>query len=448
MNIKNQSSEIVLDSGRKQIDLLENSLYLHNFVGNYQEISENFTRVDISLMDLLWSKIISQQKREEQNIYNILGINGIDQLNEKYLEAGGQSDFLTATARDLISQASKNALEDLSGRTSQKKVNSLSSSVGTTLEEMIDEYTTEDEELAKALKKGLGEKTAKILLNLQKSKEKPKNMNDYIKRASKAISAQFRGDILEIETGVVMARVIDELTGKRGNVTFTGTVKNAQGKQIKADHTVNINEDITFGISEKNYMPMPDGSVEVSLHSSGSLENFYRLVDEMSINGRNKMNLKAIQKIISKFREPDFKYHLINQAAFEGTKNIASTDVGANIIDFVKTCLPLFIGAQFKIKGDTTNVDFFNINGKLIPVSVIMEDIYNGGTLTGQRIGLYSNYEVPWLDMLHEKTSAPVENGEYYTAPATKIGSIHGNKLYKEINVGTIHLKVALANLK
>ena len=108
----------------------------------------------------------------------------------------------------------------------------------------------------------------------------------------------------------------------------------------------------------------------------------------------------------------------------------------------------MFIGAQFKIKGDTTNVDFFNINGKLIPVSVIMEDIYNGGTLTGQRIGLYSNYEVPWLDMLHEKTSAPVENGEYYTAPATKIGSIHGNKLYKEINVGTIHLKVALANLK
>lgn len=448
MNIKNQSSEIVLDSGRKQINLLENSLYLHNFVGNYQEISENFTRVDISLMNLLWSKIINQQKREEQKIYDVLGISSVDQLNEKYLEAGGQTDFLTATARDLISQASKNALEDLSGRTSQKKASSLSSAVGATLEEMIDEHTAGDKELANALKKGLGEKTAKILLNLQKSKEKPKNMNDYIKRASKAISAQFRGDILEIETGVIMARVINELTGKRGNVTFTGTVKNAQGKQIKADHTVNINDDITFGISEKNYTPMPDGSVEVSLHSSGSLENFYRLVDEMNINGRNKVNLKAVQKIVSKFREPDFKYHLINQAAFEGTKNITKTDVGANIIEFVKTCLPLFIGAQFKIKGDTTNVDFFNINGKLIPVSTIMEDVYNGGTLTGQRVNLYSNYDVPWLDMLHEKTSIPVEDGEYYTAAATKIGSTQGNKLYKEINVGTIHLKIALANLK
>ena len=77
-----------------------------------------------------------------------------------------------------------------------------------------------------------------------------------------------------------------------------------------------------------------------------------------------------------------------------------------------------------------------------------MEDVYNNGPLTGQRIGLYSNYQVPWLDMLHEKTSNPVENEEYYTAPTTKIGSIQGNKLYKEINVGTIHLKIALANLK
>lgn len=448
MNIKNQSSNIVIDSGRKQANLLENSLYLHNFIGNYEEIGGKFSRVDISLMDALWKKIIDQQKREEQKIYSLLGITGIDQLNEKYLEAGGQTDFLTTTARELISEASKNALEDLSGRTSQKKAGSLSSSVGTVLEEMVNERIGEDKELADALKKGLGEKTAKILLNLQKSKEKPKNMNDYINRASKAISAQFRGDILEIETGVVMARVIDGLVGKRGNVTLTGTVKNAQGKQIKADHTVNINEEISFGISEKNYMPMPDGSVEVSLHSSGSLENFYNLVNNMSINGRNKVNLKSIQKIISKFRQPDFKYHLINQAAFEGTKNIAETDVGKNIIDFVKTCLPLFIGAQFKIKGDTTNVDFFNINGKLIPVSVIMEDVYNNGPLTGQRIGLYSNYQVPWLDMLREKTSNPVENEEYYTAPTTKIGSIQGNKLYKEINVGTIHLKIALANLK
>ena len=213
MNIKNQSSNIVIDSGRKQANLLENSLYLHNFVGNYEEIGGKFSRVDISLMDALWKKIIDQQKREEQKIYNLLGITGIDQLNEKYLEAGGQTDFLTTTAGELISEASKNALEDLSGRTSQKKAGSLSSSVGTVLEEMVNERIGEDKELADALKKGLGEKTAKILLNLQKSKEKPKNMNDYIKRASKAISAQFRGDILEIETGVVMARVIDSLVG-------------------------------------------------------------------------------------------------------------------------------------------------------------------------------------------------------------------------------------------
>ena len=71
MNIKNQSSNIVIDSGRKQANLLENSLYLHNFVGNYEEIGGKFSRIDISLMDALWKKIIDQQRQEEQKIYSL-----------------------------------------------------------------------------------------------------------------------------------------------------------------------------------------------------------------------------------------------------------------------------------------------------------------------------------------------------------------------------------------
>ena len=148
------------------------------------------------------------------------------------------------------------------------------------------------------------------------------------------------------------------------------------------------------------------------------------------------------------FGKPNFKYHLINQAAFESTKRIENTPTGTNIINFVKACLPLFLGAQFKIEGDNINIDFLNINGVLIPVSTIMENIYNEGTLASQRIGLYSNYQVPWLNMLKEKTSFPVENEQYYTAATTEVGSSYGKNLYEKINIGTIHLRVALASLK
>ena len=449
MNLRERSNEEVINSGLQKSDELKQNLYLHNFEGNYKSIGGQFSRVDIALMDALWQKIIGQQKREEQKIYNILGINGIDQLNEKYLEAGGQTDFLNTTAKELISEASKLAIEsNLRGKTTAKKTKALQSTVQEALQEMVDDRVGDDEELKKALTKGLGEKTAKILANLAKKKDAPANMSDYISRASKAISSQFRGDILEIEGGVIMARVMQQLVGKRGNVTLSATTLNAQGKQIKADHKIEIEDEITFGISDKNYVPMGNGDVEVSLHSSGSLENFYNLVDGMSIAGRNKTNLQGVKKIIAHFRDPEFKYHLINQAARAGGVRIEGTDIGANIIDFVKKCLPLFIGAQFKIKGDTINVDFFNINGTLVPVSTIMEDVYNGGPLTGQRVGLYSNYQVPWFKMLHEKKDEPVEDNEYYTDDTIDETSIYGKNLYDDINVGTIHLRIALANLK
>lgn len=303
MFIKDQSNEVVLKSGRKQLNLLEKNLYLHNFEGNYYEISDDFDPVDISLMDKIWIKIIKQQKQEEQKIYSLLKIKDVAELNEKYLEAGGRSNFLSTTATELISRASKEALEDLSGRVTKKKISSLSTAIGPVLEEMVDEAIGDDKELANALKKGLGEKTAKILLNLKGKENLPKNTKDYVKRMSKSISAQFRGDILETESGVVMARVIKQLAGKKGKVKYSGTVTNARGKYIKADQTVELKDEISFGISDKNYLADSEGNVEVSLHSSGTLENFYGLVKGMSINGKNLTNLAGIQRIVTKFRK-------------------------------------------------------------------------------------------------------------------------------------------------
>ena len=50
--------------------------------------------------------------------------------------------------------------------------------------------------------------------------------------------------------------------------------------------------------------------------------------------------------------------------------------------------------------------------------------------------------------MLHEKKDEPVENNEYYTDDTIDETSVYGKNLYDDINVGTIHLRIALANLK
>lgn len=450
MSIKEISNEAVIKSGRKQLGSLENSLYLHNYVGNYEEISDEFEEVDLHLMDAIESKILKRQKQREAKIYSILGISGIDELNKLYMESGGDSEFFDSSITNVLSEASKSAVVDLSGNTTNKKIDKFNSAVLGILENMIDEeFGKNDKEMAEALKEGLGESTAKKLANRKNDKGRSKNMKKYVGSLSKVLASGYRGEILEIGTGVAMARVMEELVGKnRGKVKLTAKVRNAQGKQIKADNTLVIDNQIEVGISDKNYKTDSKGNVEVSLHSSGSLENFYRLINNGTFVGRGQTDLKAIQSLVEKFKKPNFKYHLINQAAFAGTKNIQDTDVGKNIINFIKQCLPLFIGTQFKIKGDNINVDFFNINGTLIPVSTIMEDCFNGGPLTGLRVGLYSNYQVPWYEILQKKTQNPVENNQYYGEGARQAGSLYGHNLYNKINVGTIHLKVALANFK
>jgi len=304
-------------------------------------------------------------------------------------------------------------------------------------------------ELIKQLANGLGMNVAaQLAKQFDKKKGKSRYMNKYISDLANKMRSQWKGDILEQETAIVMQRLVDNLKGRRGNVTITGkTTRN--GKSIKADDTIVIDNDFTIGISAKNYqLPKNGKQLEITLHSSGSLRNFYNLIENMQLNGENSINITAMKNLAKEFQSPYFKYHLINQAAFAGTKKISGTDVGQNMLKFIKYCLPLFMGTQLKIEGDKINVDFFNINGKLIPASTIMEQVFNSASGYGTRINLYSNYQIPWVEMRSKKLDAPFDGINYYSKEAQQIGGFYGNNLYEQINVGRIHLRIALAKLK
>ena len=448
MDFDKVSNPNVIQQGEKLLKSLQENNYLHNLQGNYEEIGEGFEDIEISMMDSIAKKIINIQKAEEQKIYQMLEVNSIDELNKKYFDIKGDNDLINVNIADVLSQAAEKAFK---GNVTRNKTNenAFAKNVNTTLEEMIDDTFGENTNLAEQLKIGLGEEIAKKLaVQFSKKKGKARDMNKYINQLSDKMNAQWKGEVLEQETAVVMQQMVDNLSKHSGKVKITGkTTRN--GKMIKADDEIIFDNDFTVGISAKNYtLPKSGLNLEVSLHSPSSLPNFYKLIDEMSSQGVSADELNVIRKIAEKFDTPYFKYHLINQAAFIGVKRISGTDTGKNILNFIKKCLPLFMGTQLKIKGDNINIDFFNINGKLIPASEIMEGVLNNQSY-GTRINLYSNYQVPWYEMLNKKLDVPLEdeNG-FYSYKEQKVGGFYGGQLYNQIKIGTVHLKIALANLR
>lgn len=441
------SAEPIISSGKSQIQSLQSNVYLHNLPENYELIgqADAFSPVDVSIMDQICAEILKKQKAREKRIYKALGVVDENELNQLLLPYENKN-LIDITATELLNKACDHAFENFETTTRNKKTEqSLELVVNDVLYEILQAKTEEDKQKYQTLVDGLGTKIVGMLKQSAQAKKKPRIMSKYIAQVSEQITSRFRGDILEESLNYAIATYAKEIK-KMPNVSISATDLNDYGKQIKSDVTWQINEKIKIGFSAKNYS-MPNGQdVTFTLHSEGFLENFYKLASEMNMSGIS--GYRIIASLIKEFRSDNFRYHLVNQAAMHGNKLINSTPAGNNVMSFIKRFLPLFIGAQFKIKGDSINVDFFNINGYFVPVSTIIEDAFYGGKYTGLKIGLYSNYTVPWMSMLKKKLSYPVENNEYYSDGTEGIGGEQGALVYKNIKTGRVHLKVALSNLK
>ena len=450
MKFDKASDYLVISSGQRKLEQLQSNNYLHNIKANYEEIGGGFSPIDISIMDKIMKQVLSQQKMRESMIYQILGISGIDELNNAYYLSGGNNKFIDTSIAEVLERAAVECFSgDMETRMTKKNKANFASSVSETLEEMIEENYGIDDTIGKELKKGLGPFVAQRIAKKNNEKVKLEKLDKYVERISDSMKSNWRGELGELETQIA-GNLLLEALGKVGKVSVSAKDKNAYGKFIKADNLMSL-DTITIGIQNKNYAVDDNGDVEFSLHSSGKLENFYKLINEAKINGADMGDIVGIQNVINNFQTPYFKYHLINQAAFVATKEskkIEETNAGHNLISFIKKCLPLFIGAQIKIKGDQYNVDFFNVSGHFIPVSTVMEEVFNNGAGAGLRISLYSNYNIPWVQMREQKMDFPIENEEdYYSDGAQRVGGYYGNQLYNNINMGTVHLRVALSQL-
>lgn len=245
-----------------------------------------------------------------------------------------------------------------------------------------------------------------------------------------------------------------------GKVVHSGRERNDNAKQIKADLRFVFDikgKEYNIGFSDKNYALDLENNLKggmVTLHSAHTLEHFYDLVKNAKFANTGK---RAIMDIVKNFQKPDFKYHLVNQACFQGgeyvestgARHIEETQPGANVLRFIKAMIPLHIGSQIDIAGDDTNVDFVNISGQLIPVSSILKSIFGQTGAASAQVNLYSNYKPQTQTMLHKKWETPIKSpSDYYSDTAIKAGGQEGTNLYNAIKIGSMHLKIALAQFR
>lgn len=444
MSLIEKSRPEVIETGRKKISSLQKNSYLHNRYGNYTEIGGEFKRVEIAMMDSIISKIIQKQQEEELLVYNTLGVSGIQELNKVYAEMKEEdTSLIESNISDILSKASLQAFGNLNGlerdTPNEKAFESTTISI---IEEMVDENFGNNKDLSEILKKGLNEETARFIAQAQNAKKKPKMMDKYIDNIANKMQKQWSGIIIQNETGAIMQQLVNSISGKRGNIQVTGSVKNSSGKPVSASTNINFNNDLTIGIQTQELKMYNQNTGDINFNLSGSLEEVYYLLEQLSSTGINGNQFGAIKSLIRKFKTPEFKYHLINQAAFVG---IADSNVSQNILDFIKMCLPIFLAN--KIIDNMKNVSFITINNKFVPISEIMQKVFLGSDIGISKGKIYSTYKIPWIKMLREKISSPKEDG-YYSEQEQSIGGFYGKELYKGINVGRIHLKVALANIK
>ena len=469
MNQKSSAKQ--WSDGRAQLPALKSATFLHNWREDYEAIGDDFSPIEIGLMDSIIDKIISVQEARERIVYDKLQVADIKELNEQYSDNGGANqEFLSTTAEQVISMAADRAFSGdwMNRKDNDSNVRHYNAAFKEAMNQLVKNRNDRIAEVQHKLSEGLVPDITHWQELGKTKKTRNSTMEQYTNQLEKSIRNDVRKAVLEREVEIVMSQLVATAAKHNSNSSVKATAQDlgSTGKQVKADVTMIFDGDFMSGISAKNYKMRKNGMVEFTLHGDQSLDNFFRLLETMQANDFN-IDIAAIRSLAEKFKQPDFKYHLVNQAAFLANKQvhqkqlrqkaagrkltgvaIENSAAATNIISFIKACLPLFIGSQLKINGNITNVDFMNINGTFIAVSTILKEVLHNKTgLITQSVNIYHNYDVPWNEMLISKRSVD-SNGEFYTNRAIEIGSQQGQKVYQKMKIGHVHLSMVLASFK
>ena len=113
----------VTEAARRKRSELEAVGYLHSNYSRFKDITDYDSVLYKDRLDKIGNTIISKQIAREQQIYKELGINGIQELREKFLGDEGLQDFIGSSFNNVYTTIA-DALKEVAGESSlERKIN-------------------------------------------------------------------------------------------------------------------------------------------------------------------------------------------------------------------------------------------------------------------------------------------------------------------------------------
>ena len=439
----------VTEAARRKRSELEAAGYLHSNYSRFKDITDYDSVLYKDRLDKIGNTIISKQIAREQQIYKELGINGIQELREKFLGDEGLQDFIGSSFNNVYTTIA-DALKEVAGESSlERKINKKTKKEME--QSMQNAFDRELDKLSEEYKNNLNKMTNKGALSKEMidSFRKVNNRTDNNKMKTAAQIARsslghWKGELLEQCLGMF----ISQLSKVKG-VEITGSNLDEFGKFIKSDVTA-FTDNMTIGLSAKNYqIDKTDKSnlrlkQDLILHGGGSFASFLNRIE--SLKGEDLT--QYTQNIAQSFRTNNYYYNLINEAARKTT--FKSSKPATDFIETVKGLAAAWFGTQLvtntqeKIEGQ--NVDFLVVsNVGFIPMSSLLIALRE--QTANLKVNLSSKGNIDEESIYRQKVTSPYTTEGLYSKKVQQIGFYAGQEIYSGIRVGAIKLNLILQQL-
>lgn len=437
----------VTNAAKEKQEILEQSGYLHSNYNRFKDISNYKSIFYQSKLQTLGNRIISKQIAREKQIYNELGVNGVEELTQRFFTDEGLQNFIDSNFNNIynqVAEALKNNSDDSNymNKKITKKGKSqiedyIQSSFDKELEKMSNEYNNN---LAKILNKGtLSQNIVEPLKKISNRKENRQFKTGY--EYSKSALSQWKGNLLEQTLGMFISQL-----SKVKNVKITGSDLDELNKFIKSDVTA-FTDNLSIGFSAKNYKLTVDkksGEVKLNrsltLHNGGSFDSFLQRIDSL----KSKDLDNYLKQISSSFKSDNYYYNLINEAIKKDS--FSSSQPAEDFMNTIKSLAAAWFGTQLITNTGEglagQNVDFLIISNKgFIPISTLLVALREQSASLNVNIKSTTNLNEEEIYM--KKINSPYTAG-FYGQQVRNIGYYAGQEVYRGITVSEIKINFLL----
>lgn len=440
-------SQGIIAIGQQHAGEFEEELYLHSSKYTYLGESLPFSKFAISAMNKMMTKLVSKQKKKEDEALAQLGCS-LEELNRFFSSQSGSNywseniqEEVNNTLDTIIYNAVNNLEIDINTTRNKKREADLNNAI----QQQIDIITKENEKKFNAV--------YNLLINVGIDKQFIDLFNEYALRRhgkgkSKTMERFISNNVIKDIQNTLSNEYGDMVQEMRESIAeayFNDGNKNIRKKRtLSTTNTVDTSF-LTKAFNKKNNFV--DEKVNFNL-GGGNLSTFYDNVKKM-----NESNVAGFGQIISlidnKFNSNNFKYHLVNQAViFSQQQNLSQgqSQAGDLLLSFIKKCIPLLINIKFSEK--VSEVNFFFYKRKLIRGSDILQQIFFNNSY-GQEVQIEYNTasKVNMKTLLKDKKQFDVEVKDYYNAQEREVGSMAGRQVYENIQIPNLRYSIALKNL-